>query len=175
MNYFEFYGIPISFQMDIAQLKRLFLAKSRQYHPDFYAQSNDEAQEQALEMATYNNKAYQTLSDLDQRIAYILTLKGLMTEGERYELPPAFLMQMMDINEEIMELETHKVTPTKIDQLNQALQNIENELLQTTQPIIDNYTENTEQTQDLIKIKEFYYKKRYLLRIQKSIRNFAPQ
>lgn len=172
-NYFDFYDMPVSFGINTAELKRVFLQKSRQYHPDFHTQSDAEAQEQALNLATFNNKAYQVLSNLDQRIQYLLTLKGEMRIGERYELPASFLMQMMEVNEALMELTTEP-NPEQITTLTTELQQIETDLQNTLQPLLDRYSDRIEQSEDLKKIKEFYYKKRYLLRIRESLLKFAP-
>jgi len=48
-------------------------------------------------MSTLNTRAFQTLSDFDKRMKYILGLKNMIQEGERYELSPEFLMEMMEI------------------------------------------------------------------------------
>ncbi|MGB1206431.1 MAG: iron-sulfur cluster co-chaperone HscB C-terminal domain-containing protein [Chitinophagales bacterium] len=171
-NYFEFYGLPISFDIDKKKLKSLFYQKSRAFHPDFFVQATAAAQQEALLSATINNQAYKTLSKLETRIKYVLELKGVISEGERYQLPPMFLMQMMDINESLMELEfeanTQKLQTIQTE-VNNIVQNLQNDI----QPTLDNYEDKAEQKESLKKIKEFYYKKRYLLRIQNNLRKFA--
>src|SRR5258707_15655683 len=105
MNYFEFYGISESFNPDAAMLKKKFYELSKRYHPDFYANEDEAKQQEILELSTLNNKAYQVLGDPAKRTEYILKLHALLPEGDKYELAPAFLMEMLDINEALMEVD----------------------------------------------------------------------
>src|SRR6186713_3186445 len=99
MKYFDLYQLPVSFFVDEEKVKKKFLELSRKYHPDFFVNETEEKQQEMLELSTLNTKAFQTLSDFDKRMKYILGDKGLISEGERYELPAYFLMDMMAINE----------------------------------------------------------------------------
>src|SRR5882757_2028101 len=68
MNYFEFYGIPESFNIEPGTLKKKFYELSKLYHPDFYAGEDEAKQQEILELSTLNNKAYQVLSDPARRM-----------------------------------------------------------------------------------------------------------
>src|ERR1700761_782965 len=105
INYFDFYAIPQSFTPDAAYLKKKFYELSKRYHPDFYANEDEAKQQEILELSTLNNKAYQVLADPARRLEYVLQQQGLLNEGDKYELAPYFLMEMMDINEALMEVE----------------------------------------------------------------------
>ncbi|MGB0840276.1 MAG: hypothetical protein ACPGXL_09060, partial [Chitinophagales bacterium] len=94
MNYFDFFHLPIAFQLDEKALKRQFYINSKKYHPDFFVQESQAKQEEILELATQNNKAYKVLSKLDSRIKYVLETMNCISEGERYQMPPTFLLQM---------------------------------------------------------------------------------
>src|ERR1700744_480023 len=106
MNYFEFYGLHESFTLDEAIIKKKFYQLSKQYHPDFSANEDDAKQQEILELSTLNNKAYQTLINPAKRLEYILRLHNLVSEGAKPQLPADFLMEMMDINERIMEVDS---------------------------------------------------------------------
>uniref|UniRef100_UPI003D7F577D DnaJ domain-containing protein n=1 Tax=Pedobacter sp. TaxID=1411316 RepID=UPI003D7F577D len=90
MDYFELYGLPVSFNPDLAIVKQKFYELSKKYHPDFFINESQEKQEEVLELSTLNNKAYQVLSDPQKRLHYILSIKGLIKEGENYVLPQSF-------------------------------------------------------------------------------------
>ena len=174
MNYFEFYDLPIAFQLDEAALKRSFYANSKRYHPDFFTLEDEAKQNEILELSTLNTQAYKTLSDFDRRMKYVLELKDIFEEEGKNSLPQDFLMDMMDINEAIMELEFDYDEATYQKVISDA-QGIDNQILEEVKPIIENYQENVTPQSDLEKVKNFYLKKRYLLRILENVSRFAPQ
>ena len=90
MNYFEFFDIPVSFFPDEAALKRYYYENSKKYHPDFYTLESEDRQAEVLELSTFNNEAYKTLSDFDKRMKYILTLEDALAEEGANQLPPGF-------------------------------------------------------------------------------------
>lgn len=173
MNYFEFYGLPESFEIDAALLKKKFYELSKKYHPDFYAAESAEKQEEVLQLSTLNNKAYQILSNADKRVDYILRQHNLLADGDKYPLAPEFLMEMMEINEQLMDADDE----TTIDQIKtsvkEASDNLEAELKQQT----GNFSNKTQQEQDeaLKKVLDIYYRKKYLLRITESFNTFAAR
>lgn len=175
MNFFEFYDLPISFVVDEKVLKQRFLQKSKQHHPDFHTLSSTDEQEEVLQLSTLNNQAYKTLSDTDSRIKYVLALYGLLEDGERYTLPPDFLMDMMDINEELMELQSN-FDEQAHQRIEQQINALEQQLHAQTTAQIQAYTaseDETEKSHLLLEIKKCYYKMRYLLRVKKTCRTFA--
>ena len=173
MKYFELYDLPVSFLLDEKALKRKFYKLSKQFHPDFFTLETVEKQAEILELSTINNEAYKTLSDFDKRMEYILKEKGIYEAEGQNKMPQDFLMEMMDINEALMELEfdfdTETFEKTKVE-----VDNLEKDLSDAIQPVLENYQEASENTIDLEKVKEFYFKRKYLLRIQNNLSKFAP-
>lgn len=174
MNHFEFFGIPISFSVDEAAVKRQYLLNSRKYHPDFHTLADEEAQNRALEMSTQNNEAFKVLTDPDARMQYILSEKGLLgSENTQGSLPQDFLMDMMEINEAIMELE-FDFSPEQFETAMNRLLKLENDLNTAIGPLLNTWTEQTNQPGQLEKVRDFFYKKRYLLRTKENLSKFAP-
>jgi molecular chaperone HscB len=153
MNYFELFELPISIQIDKSKLALKFFELQKKYHPDFFAKGTEHEQEQALEISSQLNKALKVLKNPDQTIKYVLQLKELLEDEEKYQLPPAFLMEMMELNEELSE------------NSGQHIQELEKQLYHEVQPIIENYNDSTITRADLLKLKEYYFKKKYLQRI----------
>jgi molecular chaperone HscB len=174
-NYFELYNLPVSFRPDQAAIKSKFYELSRQHHPDKYAAGDAAAMIEPLRMAALNNEAYKTLKSPDATMAYILKTSGVLEDEEKYSLPPAFLMEMMDLNEAISDYEDMP------DNENARLTAINNlaEQLQAWEAAADNFTRQYdagEQTEALLlQIKDMYFRKKYLLRIQERIDRFAAQ
>ncbi len=173
MNYFEFYGLPESFELDAAQLKKKFYELSKKYHPDFYAAESAEKQEEVLQLSTLNNKAYQVLSNPAKRTEYILREHKLLADGDKYPLAPDFLMEMMELNELITDAEDEATINQIKTSVKEASDGLEDELAQQ----IHGFSSKTQPEQDaaLKKVLDIYYRKKYLLRIQESLNTFAAR
>ncbi len=176
MNYFEFYDLPLSFNVDAGKVKAKFYELSKKYHPDFHISESQRKQEEVLELSTLNNKAYQVLSNKQKRVEYVLEMFGVITEGEKYELPQDFLMEMMEINEVLMELE-FEPNPAEIQKLKKQILSIESKLDRDLDSLsVEFDSENGEdQKQTLLEIKDIRYRKKYLLRITDSLNRFASR
>ena len=174
MNYFEFYDIPLCFEVDEARLKRIFLKNSRKFHPDFHTGASEEEQEEMLAKSTLNNEAYKTLRDADLRMKYILEITGTYKDGDKSgnALPNDFLMDMMEINEALMELE-FEPNPTELEKVKKSVQFFENELVTEVSPSFESFKSTEGKEEELKKIKIFYLKRKYLLRIKEKLFTFA--
>lgn len=173
MNYFEFYGLPESFENNQAQLKKKFYELSKKYHPDFYASESAEKQEEVLELSTLNNKAYQVLSNTDKRVDYILRQHNLLADGDKYPLAPDFLMEMMELNEQLMDADDEATINQIKTSVKEASDLLEIELARQTKDFITRT--KTEQDEALKKVLDIYYRKKYLLRITESFNTFAAR
>ncbi len=175
-DYFAFYGLPESFRPDEAALKRLYYAKSRETHPDFHATSSPDNQAEMLRQATLNTDAYRTLAHPDQRMAYLLRQHGLLEEGKHEALPPDFLMDVMDLNEQLMELETTP-DPTLHAAVAAEVTNLADTLEAGIEPLLAGYATlpADHRPAALQQIRTYYLKKRYLLRIQQQLATFAAR
>jgi molecular chaperone HscB len=181
MNYFEFFGLPVSFRVDETALRRQYLQNSKKYHPDFHTLTSESEQAEMLERSTLNNEAFKTLSDFDLRVRYILEINGLLSSSggkketeadEQPSLTQEFLMEMMDINESLMELEFDSDASRYALTL-QAVENFEKELEEEIRPILDTWTE-ADGTEPLYAVRDYFWKRKYLLRIRENLSKFAP-
>jgi molecular chaperone HscB len=172
-NYFQFYDLPLSFQVDEALLKKKFYAFSKEFHPDFYANETQEKQDEVMELSTLNNKAYKVLSDPLKRIEYILELNNLLAEGDKYTLPQDFLMDMMDVNEALMDMEFDP-DPSRLVEITAEVDQLETALFDELKALIDKFDSlsSSDQTEILLKIKDIWYRQKYLMRIRTSMNKF---
>ena len=176
MDYFQLYNIPLSFKPDKTLVKKKFYELSKAFHPDFFANESEEKQQEILEKSTLNNKAFQTLSNPDKVLAYILELKGELADGEKYQLPQYFLLEMMEVNEALMELE-FDANEQQIKEANDKVKALEDALdleLNLQTEAFTNAIES-DQNQILKQTKDIWYRKKYLLRIRDSINKFATR
>lgn len=173
MNYFDFYGLPETFSLNDADVKKKFYQLSKQYHPDFYANEDEAKQQEILELSTLNNKAYQTLANPAKRLEYILRLHNLVSEGAKPQLPADFLMEMMDINERLMEIED----ANELAKLTTEVLAVEDDIKQKVEHAQHGYAQlnDTAKEERLNEIADCYYRQKYLLRIKESLDTFAAR
>ncbi|MCC3158203.1 co-chaperone Hsc20 [Hymenobacter sp. 15J16-1T3B] len=174
-DYFAFYDLPESFLPDEKALKAKYYALSRQYHPDFHATAAPAEQQRVLDLSTQNTNAYRTLADFDLRLQYILQRHGLLEEGKQ-ELPADFLMEVMELNEQLMELE-FDFDPAVAARVRSEVERLDAELETEARPVLEGYAAlPTEQRPAaLLQARTYYLKRRYLLRIRESLAKFASR
>lgn len=174
MHYFDCFQLPVSFLPDEETLRLRYLQNCKEYHPDFYSLADPETQEKALELSTLNNLAYHTLSDFFKRMRYVLQSLGMLEEEEKYELQADFLMEMIEFNEALMDLEFN-FDPVALKSLSDRIESLEAAEMTGILPVIQHPSvflpENKAQ---LISVKEFYFRHKYILRIREKMNNFAP-
>jgi len=173
MNYFELFELPVSLQVDKDSLSKKYFELQRKYHPDYFLNASEEEQAEVLEKSSMINRGYKIFQNSDETIKYVLQMKGLLEEEEKYELPAAFLMEMMELNESLMDTDgsSFEEMETKVSQLEKHLyDNIRN--------IIEYYSDTNTTTEQLLLVKDYYFKKKYLRRIlerMEGMRNIADQ
>lgn len=166
MNYFEIFGFPVQLKVDKTDLPRRFFELSRKFHPDFYANATPAEKEKALEITASLNKAFKTFQNEDDTIKYVLQLKGLLEEEEKYQLPPDFLMEVLEINEKVMDAEDDP--DLKVNLLS-AIDSLQSDIYAPVKEIIEHYQDGVTTEKELLQVKEYYYKKKYLTRIRKEL------
>lgn len=162
MNYFELFEIPVQLKVDKTLLPKKYFELSRKYHPDFFANSPENEKNEMLEKSALLNKALKTFQYPDETIKYVLQLKGLLEEEEKYELPPDFLMEVLEINEKLMDNPADPELESRISQL-------QSEIYEPVKEIVESYQEGLTSEKELLQVKEYYYKKKYIDRIRKEL------
>lgn len=103
--YFALFDLQPGFRLDLNELSARYRELARQTHPDRFADASEHDQRVALERAAQLNDAYQTLKSASQRARYLLTLRGHELPLETTVQDPAFLMQQMELREELQDLQ----------------------------------------------------------------------
>jgi molecular chaperone HscB len=109
---FQVLGLPRGFAIDPTDLERRFRERSRQFHPDRFAQASSPERRISLARSTAVNDAYRTLRDPVRRAVYLLKLHGLSVDSEDRSkgapaaLPPEFLEEIMALREGFLDAET---------------------------------------------------------------------
>jgi molecular chaperone HscB len=158
MDYFELFDIPIGFHIDQKLLNRTYIQLQKQYHPDFFGQASGEDRAFALEQSSMINKAYKTFKDKDLTLQYFLQQKNLIEEGEQYKLPADFLMEVLELNE-------MKMDGTPAEDVKEKALKMESDLWEEFRGLFENYDDSKATEADWLRIKDYYYKKKYIDRL----------
>ena len=165
MNYFELFDIPISLYVDKDSIRSKFYELSRKYHPDFFSQSSEEEQSEVLEKSALLNKAFKVFNDASETIKYALQLKGLLEEDEKYQLPKDFLMDVMDVNEQLMDAKMEE-DEKLVQSIKEEITNLKVSIYTPVKSIVEHYKDGVSTQEELLQVKEYYFKKKYLDRME---------
>jgi molecular chaperone HscB len=158
LSYFDYYNIPCQYKLNQSELRKLFYSKSKDLHPD---QSN---QIDAIDQTSVNNEAYRILSDPHLRLKHILEIFNGPMDESKMQLPKAFLMDMMDINEEI-----EFVSNENRASLNEKIKSLIQSEEEQYNIIIQNFDKQDHSEEVLRKLEEFYFKQKYYYRMLQNM------
>lgn len=103
-NYFELFGLPVTFDLDVADLAARYRELQRRFHPDRFASSPEPDRRLSLQLTAQINAAFQALKDPVARARYLLGLQGVDTgEDTDTAMDTAFLMEQMELRESLAE------------------------------------------------------------------------
>jgi molecular chaperone HscB len=168
MTYFELFELPVSLKVDKDLARRKYLELSRRYHPDYFVNHGEEERQNAVDASALLNKALQTFSSPDETIGYVLKEKGLLEEEEKYALPPDFLMEMMEVNEQLAELQMDEDPNARV-RMQGELNEIEKQIYAPVQNIVEHYQEGVTTEKELLQVKDYYFRKKYLKRLREQL------
>jgi len=99
------FDLKPAFRLDLDQLAVRYRELAREVHPDRFADASAAEQRQALEKSAALNEAYQTLKAPPRRARYLLSISGPEVAQEVTVHDPEFLMQQMQLREELEDLQ----------------------------------------------------------------------
>ena len=103
--HFALFELQPSFNLDLDQLATRYRELARGVHPDRFADASEREQRLALEQSASLNEAYQTLKSPPKRARYLLALNGGELPLEVTVHDPEFLLQQMELREELEDLQ----------------------------------------------------------------------
>ncbi|CAG0915702.1 unnamed protein product [Notodromas monacha] len=99
LDYFEVLGLPRKYQLSRRALSASFRALQAKLHPDKFVSASDQEQVLSSDSSSLVNRAYAILKNSHSRGLHLLEIEGKNIKDE--VVAPAFLMEMLEINEEI--------------------------------------------------------------------------
>ena len=121
-DYFSCYGLPCSFTLDLVTLRKLHHRLQHHHHPDRFVSESDAQQRRAVQVTTYLNQAYATLSEPLKRGIYLLQLEGMdPLAPTNTQMPMDFLLQQIELRESLDEIHLAQDPEAKIDVMSALL------------------------------------------------------
>ena len=101
-NVFEVMGLPPRYVIDRAELDRRYKALQKAHHPDRHSDKLPSERRSHVEQAMKVNEAYKVLKDDVARAEAVMRALGQAVDhGESRPSNPDFLMEMMELQEEV--------------------------------------------------------------------------
>lgn len=160
MNYFQLFDLPEQFELDLTELGSRYLVLQKRFHPDNFAAASERDRLLSVQQTANINDAYHSLKQPLLRAEHLLALRGLKISNEQRSFTdPAFLMQQMELREQLAEIR-EQTDPE------QAVFDIEQQLLQQRK-ILQNALnvalsartpEQDHQAAELVRKLKFFYK-----------------
>jgi molecular chaperone HscB len=103
--HFALFDLQPGFRLDPEVLASRYRELARSVHPDRFADAPEREQRLALEQSANLNEAFRTLKNAPQRARYLLALSGPELPLEVTVQDPDFLLQQMQLREELEDLQ----------------------------------------------------------------------
>ena len=116
-NDFEILGIPASFDVDVKALEQAYFAAQRACHPDRFVGKPEADRVAAITKSQQVNDAYETLKNPLTRAEHLLQLQGMDVLGEGAPVPPALLMEMLELRERVADAEGGAALKAMVDEI----------------------------------------------------------
>lgn len=105
-NHFELLGLAVDYSIDESALVSRYRDLQNTVHPDRFVNATDQERRLSMQHAAQLNEAFNTLKDPLRRAAYLLQLKGIEVDEQGAKMDPVFLMEQMELREQLMEIRT---------------------------------------------------------------------
>ena len=159
-NYFELFGLPVTFDVDVADLTARYRDLQRRFHPDRFASASEPERRLSLQLTAQVNAAFQTLKDPVVRARYLLGLQGVDTgEDTDTSMDTAFLMEQMELRESLAEAREAADRHVRLESLRQR---VDEEFEARSAQLRTRFMENSEparrQARNLVREMQFLQK-----------------
>lgn len=129
-NYFELFGFAESYSIDQEQLVEKYRAFQNELHPDRFANASDQERRISVQTTAFVNEAYATLQSDLKRAHYLLQLSDIEFNADTETSSDAeFLMQTMELHEEVEEAGNSGQPLQSLQELSQQLKKNQQDLI----------------------------------------------
>lgn len=100
-NHFSLFNLPLSFEIDVNQLKQQYLQQQVLCHPDRFVQASPQEQRIAMQRTATLNEAFETLSSPISRAIYMQSLNSDIKIDQHTNMDIEFLEKQIELRESI--------------------------------------------------------------------------
>ncbi len=101
-NYFELFGLDVSFQLDTQAMQERLKQLLAKFHPDRFVNANEQQKRLSVQQSCWLNEASQTLRNPVTRARYMLELSGVELNDEAETTSDTtFLMEQIELREQL--------------------------------------------------------------------------
>ena len=117
-NFFELFGLPVSYDVDLNTIQQQYMTLQRQVHPDKFVNASDREKSLSMQRTSWINEAQSTLIDPVSRASYLLKLKGndFSLENET-TMDAEFLMQQLEMRERLHSIKNEADPLAALDEI----------------------------------------------------------
>ncbi|OOZ42189.1 Fe-S protein assembly co-chaperone HscB [Solemya pervernicosa gill symbiont] len=161
-NYFELFGLPISFDLDSTALSARYRELQNAAHPDRFATGSDQERLLSMQQATLINEAFEALKRPMSRAEYLLGLSGVELEDESNTvMDPMFLMEQMELRERLAEV---RASSDPMGEVGEILTHLNKQVAEMSSEISGRFASGGEH--DLLVIRDTLRKMQFLRRLE---------
>ena len=163
-NYFEIFGFPEIYDLDLAELSSRFRKLQAAIHPDKYASASDMERRLSVQKSALINEAYLTLKSPLERARYMLKLRGVdLSNDTSAAMTPEFLMQQMELREQLEQIKGSGDPVSSLDTLSGKI----NELLDKQRKILSDLF--ADESSDLDKIADYVRRMQFVCKLRQEV------
>lgn len=167
-NYFEIFGLPVSVDIDVAAMSSSYHELQKKYHPDRFANGDEQQSRLAMQATSLINSAFETLKSPLSRAQYLLKLKGVDTSTETdTTMDGAFLMEQMELRES---LENVRQQADPLSTLDKMASDLKKQMKQLMSQFQQSYENN-----ELEAARESIRKMQFILKAQNEVKQISEQ
>lgn len=153
-NHFELFGLPVAFEIDLEDLSLRYRDLQRAVHPDRFANASDLEKRLSLQQTALINEAFQTLKSPLPRARYLLQLNGITLDDNSTAMDPGFLMEQMELREEVGEVRSKDDPFAELNKLRDRIEGKERDLVESLRQLF-NSGDDLENGKDLVRRMQF--------------------
>jgi len=156
-NYFELFDIPVSYTVDLNELRQLHRELQKTVHPDRFANAGAQEKRISMQQTSLINQAYHTLCHPIERAIYLLGLRGVdFSMDNQATMDAGFLMQQMELREALSKAGDKADPLAEFDRLEKEINGSMKKLQDRFQQVFEN--DDLDSAKELVRKMQFLYK-----------------